>query len=42
MKLLLSLLSGIVCSVVLVAMWVINTVIVILEEFGRFLCSTHQ
>ena len=37
MKLLLHLITGIVCSVILVGMWCVNTVIVIVEEIIRLL-----
>ena len=37
MKLLLHLITGIICSVILVGMWCLNTVIVIVEEIIRLL-----
>jgi len=37
MKLLLHLITGIICSVILVVMWCLNTVIVIVEEIIRLL-----
>lgn len=37
MKLLLRIATGIICSVILVVMWCLNTVIVIVEEIIRLL-----